>query len=363
MTVRVLHLIDTLSAGGAERMAVNLANGLAQRGMVCSLCATRREGPLKKELSPEVRFFYLNRQARFDIAAIARLSRFVKENSIQIIHAHSSSIFLAALFKLLHPQTRVIWHDHYGGLSVAKRSAFLYRPVIQNVDGVIAVNHELAEWSANQLGVPRSRIRYIPNFVMDTRKGLMGDLPGSKGFRIICVANLRPQKDHLTLIQAMKTVIAQEPRAHLILVGSDKDRETSQKILKEISLLGLESSITWLGSREDVNDILVACDIGVLSSASEGLPLVLLEYGAAGLPVVSTDVGDCAEVLDFGNAGVLVPPGSSQALAEGLIRLLEDPTLRDTLGSRLKNRVSQKFSPTAALDQVEEFYKTVLMEE
>ena len=361
MTVRVLHLIDTLSAGGAERMAVNLANGLVQRGMVCSLCATRREGPLKRELSPEVRYYYLDRRARFDIAAVARLSRFVKENSIQIIHAHSSSVFLAALIKLLHPQIRVIWHDHYGGLSVAKRSAFLYRPVIQNVDGIIAVNHQLAEWSASQLGVPGSRIRYIPNFVTDTRKGLMGDPPGSKGFRIICVANLRPQKDHLTLIQAMKTVIAQEPRAHLILIGSDKDRETSQKILKEISLLGLESNITWLGSREDVNDILFACDIGVLSSASEGLPLVLLEYGAAGLPVISTDVGDCAEVLDYGNAGLLVPPGSSQALAEGLIRLLENPSLRDTLGSRLKERVSQNFSPTAALDQVEEIYKTVLM--
>jgi glycosyltransferase involved in cell wall biosynthesis len=176
----------------------------------------------------------------------------------------------------------------------------LYRPAVRSVDGVIAVNQELAHWSIDQLGMQASMVRYIPNFVVDHQKGSPSDIPGVRGYRIVNVANLRPQKDHLTLIQAMKIVTAREPKAHLILVGSDVDKETSGKIWKEIASLDLSTNITWLGLREDVQDILINCDIGIISSVSEGLPLALLEYGQAGLAVISTNVGECPGVLDQG---------------------------------------------------------------
>lgn len=358
--VSVLHLIDSLSSGGAERVAVNLANEQAKRGYQVTLCASRRGGPLEKEIAPEVHFINLQRRFRFDLAAFARLIRTIKEDSVQIIHAHSSSIFIAALAKRLQPGTKVIWHDHYGGLALRKRSTTFYRPVIRSVDGVIAVNQELAHWSIDQLGMQASMVRYIPNFVVDHQKGSPSDIPGVRGYRIVNVANLRPQKDHLTLIQAMKIVTAREPKAHLILVGSDVDKETSGKIWKEIASLDLSTNITWLGLREDVQDILINCDIGIISSVSEGLPLALLEYGQAGLAVISTNVGECPAVLDQGKCGILVPPQSPQEMADGLLSYLHEPAKWAAMASAFHERVVKTYSANEVLRQVEDMYQHLL---
>ena len=150
-----------------------------------------------------------------------------------------------------------------------------------------------------------------------------GDLPGRVGARIVCVANFRAQKDHLTLLQALALVVQQVSEAHLLLVGASSDQDYFDLVRKEISRLGLNQNVSLLGERQDVSAILLGADIGVLSSVSEGLPLALLEYGMARLATVATAVGQCPEVLDEGRAGILVPPGAPNQLGEALLSLLE----------------------------------------
>jgi glycosyltransferase involved in cell wall biosynthesis len=106
--------------------------------------------------------------------------------------------------------------------------------------------------------------------------------------------------------------------------------------------------------------VLKACDIGVLSSASEGMPLALLEYGMNGLPAVATRVGQCAEVLDHGRAGLVVPPGASADLAEAIISLLNSPDRRASLGERLRQRTAQAYSADACVNQICGVYDRVL---
>ena len=148
-------------------------------------------------------------------------------------------------------------------------------------------------------------------------------MPGKPGRRIVCVANFRPQKDHPNLLNAMAMVKDSVPDAHLLLAGEAADDDYKAGLAARIAELGLEGNVTWLGARRDVPAILAQCDVGVLSSRSEGLPLALLEYGAAGLATVATAVGESAEVLGSGASGVLVPPGCPEALANAIIRLLE----------------------------------------
>src|SRR5690606_5381535 len=97
------------------------------------------------------------------------------------------------------------------------------------------------------------------------------DLPGSRGFRIACVANLRPQKDHTTLVEAFAQVVRDCPDAHLLLMGALQDADTVARLRQQIRDRGLEGSVSILGPRTDVASILAACDIGVLSSRHEGL--------------------------------------------------------------------------------------------
>ncbi len=112
--MRIIQLIDSLEAGGAERMAVNYANSLVDKIEFSGLVATRKEGALLKEINPKVAYFFLNRKKKVDLQALLKLKRFVKFHKVTHIHAHSSSFFLAFLLKAILPSLKIIWHDHYG---------------------------------------------------------------------------------------------------------------------------------------------------------------------------------------------------------------------------------------------------------
>lgn len=173
---------------------------------------------------------------------------------------------------------------------------------------------------------------------------------------MVCVANFRPQKDHLGLIEAMSRL----PAGQLLLVGAGDDSSTRPAVERAIRARGLEARAHILGRRPDVPSVLAAADIGVLASRSEGLPLALLEYGQAGLATVATDVGQCREVLADGDAGLLVPPGDPHALAEALGRLIDDPAARRQLGASFAARLAEHYSPDAAIDRLEAIYRSVL---
>jgi glycosyltransferase involved in cell wall biosynthesis len=224
----------------------------------------------------------------------------------------------------------------------------------------MAVNQTLVDWAIRRLQVPAERVWYVPNFVCPPlRVSEPPALPGVPGGRIACVANLRPQKDHLTLVRAMAIVARRVPDAHLILIGSLADAAHARVVQSEISRLALGRHVSVLGQRNDVAELLQGCDIGVLSSASEGLPLALIEYGMAGLVPIATRVGQCAEVLDHGRAGVLVPPRSPEALAAALTELLTSAERRCRLRDQFRARVRDLYSPDAALPEICRIYELV----
>jgi glycosyltransferase involved in cell wall biosynthesis len=356
----VMHLVDTLEVGGAERVAVTLVNHLDQNRYVTHLCSTRREGPLAFAVDRSVRRLKLNRRWRFDVGPVFRLQRYIQRNRISILHAHGSTMFLARLIGMLPPYPAVIWHTHYGRFAVENRKAPAYAAASRGIQGVIVVNRELGVWCQDRLGVPAERVSYLPNPVAAWTPGKDVALPGTPGSRIVCLANIRPEKDHLTLVRAMAQVAAAVPEVQLLLVGSTREPEVFAAVQAEIKRLNLTKNISYLGSRQDAADILDACDIGVLSSASEGLPMALLEYGRAGLAVVATTVGECEEVLGGGSVGMLVRPGSDEELASALITLLQNPHLRARLGASFRQHVEDSFDATKIAASLDGIYQAAL---
>ena len=359
--VGVMHLVDSLDVGGTERMAVNFVNSLPRDRYVPYLCTTRRDGPLEAMVGGDVVRLRLQRKHRFDVVAVRRLVEFNRLRGVRILHAHSSSLFVAMAASVFAPHPAVVWHVHFGRYAVEQRGAFLVRQLVKNTNGVIAVSEPLAEWARNRLRLPAERVWYIPNFVLpEDSNGQPPIVAGVLGARIVCVANLRPPKDHRTLLRAMALVVRQHPDAHLLLVGGTQDSACLDLVKKEISQLELGANVSLLGERHDVAAILRVCDVGVLSSASEGLPLALIEYGMAGLPAVATEVGQCPEVLDQGRAGMLVAPGAPKLLAEALLLLLGSPDRRAGLGRRLQTRTQELYSRCAIVERVCRVYDTVL---
>ena len=354
--MKVLQLIDSLHAGGAERVAVNYANALSHRIEASYLCATREEGVLKESSSSKIGYLFLNKKATVDFKAILRLYKFIKTNRIDVVHAHSTSYFLAAIVKILKPTLVLIWHDHYGNSEfLNKRPKLALRICSLFFNHVFAVNTRLAFWAKKYLNA--KSVSYLPNFAVLGHSIPTTKLKGAEGNRIVCLANLRPQKDHINLLKAFNSISQEHPDWTLHLVGQDFNDAYSKTIKAFIADCCLSEHVFLYGSCPDTLNILNQATIGVLSSKSEGLPLALLEYGLAGKAVVATNVGDCQKVISTPNEGMLVEPERDDLLASALSCLIEDEKLRASMGLQLKRKVETLYSENAVMDEVTRIYK------
>jgi glycosyltransferase involved in cell wall biosynthesis len=355
--IGVLHIIDALGVGGAEKMAVSLVNHLSRAEYVPYICATRFDGALKDDLALDVGYVCLSRRNTFDIVGFEKLISFIRAKRVRIIHAHSTSLFLSLFAALMVGNVKLVWHDHSG--QGHYRRPFLFRIALKKVAAVIVVTSALAEWAREKAG--SRNVFLIPNFPESgkyTETEMV--LPGALDNRLICVANLRPEKDHGTLLEAMKIVVSIEKNAHLLLVGGSVDPRYSAVMQERIIQLSLDNHVTWLGPRRDVEALLHHCAIGVLSSRSEGSPVSLLEYGAAGLATVVTNVGQCGEIIANDRTGLLVPPGDVNALANAMLKLLRNPDLRKRLGAAFAQRVHDEYSAATVVTRIEAVYRSVL---
>lgn len=338
-------------------MAVNIANGLTEESIDSHICSTRLEGDLNSKLLPSVGYLFLNKKNTLDFSAFKKLSIYIKQHKIEIIHAHSSSYFLAFLIKMAHPSIKIIWHDHYGNSEhLKKRKKFLIRLLSKSFDSIISVNRLLHRWAQEQLKVKRQY--YLPNFAsFNSEIQKVTFLKGIEGKRIVCLANLRPQKDHINLLKAFKIVQESNLEWTLHLVGMDLNDFYSEGIKTYIEANNLENHVFLYGSCSDTEHILEQTTIGVLASKSEGLPVALLEYGLANLAVVVTNVGECASVVSNKVSGIVVAPSNEMELATGILSLLKNEKLRLLIAENLKNEVNSKYSQNSYIKQLVSIYK------
>ena len=355
--MRVIQLVDSLEAGGTERMAVNLANALTTRVEVSALCTTRAEGPLKARVSTQVMYLFLDKRSVLDMRAWKRLYNFLKRHRIDLIHAHSSSYALAIMMKWLLPELKIVWHDHYGESEhLEQRSLQPLKFLSCNFSGSIAVNTTLRTWHQDVLNL--SEVLLLSNFVSLAEEGAKETvLNGTEGKRIVCLANWRPQKDLLNLLKVFELLYEHHPEWSLHLVGKQFQNHYEIQIRSEIKGMEARNAVHVYGSVTDINHVLAQASIGILSSRSEGLPLSLLEYGQAALPVVVTDVGDCGQVVVDEQSGRLVPAEDSTSLLKALLQLLEQPEKATLYARNLNKTVKEQFSEAACMDSLLSFYK------
>lgn len=352
----VLQLIDSLEIGGAEMMAVNIANALNSNRIVSHLAVSRKEGALKTKLESGVGYLFLNRKNLIDYSSFLKLHRYIHQQNIQIIHAHATSWFLAVVMKIMNPSLKIVWHDHFGFREqLSLRKTFLLKMGSIFFQTVIAVNQNLLVWA--QQNLMAKKYYYIPNFVANhpNEEGII--LNGLAHKRIICVANFRPQKDHLNLINAFKKVHQEFPDWTLHLIGNKSDLTYFDEILVGIQKNNLTKNIWIYENVSTVSSLLKQAVIGVLSSKSEGLPLALLEYGMAKLGVVITNVGECAAVLDNENNGCIVPAENPQALAQKMIFLINNEQSRQMMGAKLYQKIQTTYSEEAVCKQLIKIYR------
>ncbi len=337
-------------------MAVNIANALAENGLKSHLCATRQEGDLKSKIGSEVHYLFMDKKSPFDLIALQKLVRYIKANKINTIHAHATSYFTAFLIKLRLPKINIVWHDHYGDSeNLRARKKFPLTLVSKTFKTVISVNNNLYQWA--QQNLKAKQYKYLANFAsFGTSILKTTHLHGLSEKRIVCLANLRPQKDHINLLKAFKIVQKKHTDWTLHLVGLDFKDAYAEAIKSYIKKQNLNTHVFLYGSCADTEHILEQATMGVLGSKSEGLPVALLEYGLSKLPVVVTNVGECRTVVSNLESGMVVPPNNENKLAEGIIFLIENDKQRKVLGENLYKNTVLNYGKNAYLTQLIPIY-------
>ncbi|WP_396176157.1 glycosyltransferase [Flavobacterium sp.] len=342
--MRIVQVIDSLEVGGAEKMAVNYANALSERIDFSGLIATRAEGNLKKQLNGKVSYLFLNRKGTIDFSAALRLKKYCKKNKIDYLQPHSSSYFIVLLVKLIYPNIKIVWHDH-NGLSefISAQKSLILKIASYFFKGIIVVNFKLKNWAEKELNC--KNVIYLPNFTSQNFEVQSETiLKGVDGKRILCLANLRDQKNHFLLLEVAEKLKKTKPDWTFHLVGKDFVDDYSTNIKKLIVSNRLDDTVFVYGSKNDVNNIINQADIAILTSKSEGLPVALIEYGLMSKPVITTNVGEIPFIIQDGINGFIVAVNEAERFYERILELIDDSALRLNFGNLLHQTILENHS-------------------
>lgn len=366
---RVLWLIKGLGRGGAEQL---LSLAAARIDRVRFRIEAAYLLAWKDALVPElealgIETHCLGMRHGADLSWVVRLRSLVRQRQFDLIHTHSPYPAIATRIALSAGTIPLIHTEHnvwpqYRWPTYAANAATYGRNA-----AVLAVSRQVADsirppwwmpWMAGPAveimhhGINEQRVRRGADARAEARRALglgQGDLV------VGTVGNLRPQKDHHTLLTAFGMLPDLGPPARLVIVGTGPlEGELRQQVARQ----GLTRQVLLAGLRDDVQEILPAFDVFVLSSVHEGLSIALLEAMAAGLPSVATRVGGNPEALTHGLDSLLVPPRDPSALAAAIGTLLHDEPLRRRFGEEAA-RSAQRFSIETAVRRMEELYDGV----
>lgn len=376
MKPNVLFIIDSFEQGGSERQALQLLRQLHTSGE-CNvrLACLQDRGSLRAEADelgigeiheyPLTSFYDLN-----FVKQLRRLGRFIKENQIDVVHTHCfyTNIFGMAGAFLSGVRARITSKGETDGFRTpmqkrAERVSFrLAHRVIANC---LVVQNQLIREGVNPAriiqhynGLDLGRLKVSPDLQRDDALAAFG-LPSEPARRFVTiVANLHnPVKDHPMFLRAAARVRAVVPDAAFVIAGEGYLAKALSELAEQ---LGIQRDVFFIGRCEDVGRLLAVSDIGVLSSKAEGFANAILEYMAAGLPVVATDVGGVREAIVEGETGYIVPSGDHEKMAEGIVKLLNNPKRARSMGQLGRSIVAEKFSFEHHLRNTLELYAELL---
>jgi glycosyltransferase involved in cell wall biosynthesis len=362
-------LSTSMGMGGADKQLLSAAQELRSRGHEVLLISLTPLGPMGLEArSRGIPTESLEmRRGIPDPRGLLRLGRLVQAWRPDVLHSHMvHANFMARVLRLyvrVPALVSTIHSLHEGG----RLKMWVYRLTNGLADQMTIVSQAAADRFVNEGIIPRELLTVVPNGVdterfravpVEARRRLRETMGLERAFVWIAVGRFDPPKDYPTMLRAFATLRARAPEAVLLLVGRGSLQTETESLARE---LGLTDRVRFLGVRHDVPELMSAADGYVMSSAWEGMPVVLLEAAAAGLPIVATAVGGNREVVCDQESGFLVPPGDPDALGEAMVRLsASSDDQRRAMGERGREHVRARYDLSRMVERWEELYREVL---
>jgi len=364
----ITFLITELDPGGAERAMVQIATGLSLHDWKPSVICLSDRGALASTLE----------EAGIPVTCLGAS----RVNSLRSLWKVTAGLTQELRRQQPAVLQTFLWHANIVGRFAARRAGVphvvsgirvaekrsrwrlrLDRWTERYVDRHVCVSQAVADFSVHESGLCPQRTVVIPNGVDVEAFGnaAPADLsafgvPAGAPI-LLSVGRLDPQKDPLSLVRAVGRLAPSRPDLHLLLVGQGT---LEMEIAQAAADAGIADRVHLAGWQPDIAGIMSSSDLLVLASLWEGLPNVLLEAGASGLPIVATRAEGVSEIVDDGVTGRLVTIGDDQALADAIDRVLSDPTSSAASAARLQQRVAEDFTWPAVVAQYADLYRSLL---
>ena len=384
--ITVLHIITRLDMGGSAqntldtclrldpgRYAVTLLHGLSEESQMTEAEIAEVRGGIDRAMARGVRVVPVPAlvrriDLRKDMRAFFTVLKTIRRLQPDIVHTHTSkagllgrlAAWLAGVRNIIHTPHGHVFYGHFGPVG-SRLFLGLEKLVGRITHRLIALTEpERSDYELLRVA-PGSRLltihsgvhidRFNSDCLQNGKRDVLPQLP-EDAFVIGYVGWLIPVKGVKTLMEAMAVAARHSAQAHLVFVGQgclEKEMKTSAR------QLGIADRIIFTGWRQDVERLMACFDLFVLPSLNEGMGRVLVEAMAAGRPIVASNTGGIPDLVRDGENGILVPPGDSTALADGILRLIRHPRQAHRMG-RTGQRLSRDYSVEAMVQKIEKLY-------
>lgn len=350
--MKILHIISSGGMYGAEAVILNLSRTLNRNSHssvlgVFSNSANPNLQLHEAALKEGIESNLISCNGQIDRTVIANIRKLVAQTQADVVHAHGYKADVYVYFALRRTATPFISTCHNwlkDGLLVSVYGA-VDRFVLRKYAAVVAVSAEVKERLHNA-GVGEENVYLIQNGIditpfLDAKPCLRTDRDQDNDLTVGWIGRLSNEKGADIFLRAAALALVACPGTRFVLTGDGPDLDTLNALIDELEI---RKSVSLIGRREDMPSVYASLDVMVSSSRQEGLPMAILEGMASGLPLVATAVGDVPTVVLDGRTGVVVPSENVKLLAAGIVRLLQDSTLRKRFGAAGRKLIEDKFS-------------------
>jgi glycosyltransferase involved in cell wall biosynthesis len=350
--LRVMFLLTSMPIGGAERLLEQLVRRLDRDDFLPEIVCLKEPGPLGEQLAAKVPVHHDLLSHKFDLRIWPRLTRLLRNRQADVVitvgagdkmfwgRLAARRVGVPVVISALHSTG---WPDGIGRLN------HLLTPM---TDAFVAVADSHGAYLVCNENLPSAKVAVIPNGVDAERFAPVADtddLRAELGIDssdpvVALVAALRPEKNHELYLEVGRRVVQKYPSARFLVIGDGPRRQPLEELTQE---MGIARNVLFLGSRNDVPDLLATCNMFVLTSHNEASPVSILEAMSVGRPVVASNVGSIRDVIRDGCNGFLVAPGDAQRFTERVIALIEDRSVAALVGKAARQTVVDGWSVDA----------------
>lgn len=364
-SIFAMHLVNGEHYSGAERVQDLLAKQLPQFGCeVGFTCVKPNRFPSARE-TKTAPLVEMPMRGRFDLRLVKQLEKLCREEDYDLIHAHTPRTALIGRLAARRAGVPFIYHVHSpAGRDSTRRvlnwiNATAEWAAVRGADHLITVSPSLREYMIGR-GIPAERITYVPNGVPSSIQ-TTERTPPSGTWTLGVVALFRPRKGIEVLLEALAMLRSRDINVRLRAIGGFETPAYEAEVMALAERLGLAAAIDWIGFTREVNRELAETDLFVLPSLfGEGLPMVVLEAMAAGLPVVASRVEGVPEAVVHRETGLLVEPGSVSQLASTIEEVIAGEVDYSLLSCAAQYRHAALFSDARMAEGVAKVYRDVL---